>query len=191
MKKLPLNFETIRKAWAVYPKQSKRRVPVVLILGIFGSAFEAFGIGLVIPVMTTMSKATPGNSNSVLQPLFNTLGIQDVATMAGVAVLSIVGAFIIKNAYQIFAQRYIAKLLNKTVHEISLMLFKSYLRRPYTFHLKRNSSDLLNVLQQEVNLAVGIIGGVQALFKELVLAISIFVPTPSVDDTIKGLFILS
>ena len=47
------------------------------------------------------------------------------------------------------------------------MLFKSYLRRPYTFHLERNSSDLLNVLQQEVNLTVGIIGGVQALFKEL------------------------
>ena len=61
MKKLPLNFETIRKAWAVYPKQSKRRVPLVMILGILGTAVETFGIGLVIPVMTTMSKATPGN----------------------------------------------------------------------------------------------------------------------------------
>jgi len=62
MFKAPLDLETIRKAWAVYPKQSKRRVPIVMFLGILGTAFEAFGIGLVIPVMTTMSKATPGNS---------------------------------------------------------------------------------------------------------------------------------
>jgi ABC-type multidrug transport system fused ATPase/permease subunit len=97
MKKLPLNLETIRKAWAVYPKQSKRRVPLVMFLGILGTAVETFGIGLVIPVMTTMSKATPGNSGSVLQPLFNFFGIRAVGTMVGVAVLCIVTTYFVKN----------------------------------------------------------------------------------------------
>ena len=100
MKKLPLNFETIRKAWAVYPKQSKRRVPLVMFLGILGTAVETFGIGLVIPVMSTMSKATPGNSGSALQPLFDFFGVKAVGTMVGVAVLSIVIAFLVKNRLQ-------------------------------------------------------------------------------------------
>ena len=175
MIKPPLDFETIRKAWAVYPKQSKRRVPFVMLLGILGTAVEAFGIGLVIPVMTTMSKASPGNSGSVLQPLFNFFGIQSVGTMVGVAVLSIVVAFMVKNAYQLFYSWYVSKFSNFSSQQLSSMLFRSFLRRPYTFHLQRNSSELLNTVQQEVGMTLGIVTGSTALLKETLLGGSVAV----------------
>ena len=175
MIKLPLNFETIRKAWAVYPKQSKRRVPLVMIFGILGTAVETFGIGLVIPVMTTMSKATPGNSGSVLQPLFDFLGIQAVGTMVGVAVLSIVIAFMTKHTYQLFYNWHITKFNNFSVQQLSSMLFRSFLRRPYTFHLQRNSSELLNVVQAEVGMTVGLVTSTTALLKETLLGGSVAV----------------
>ena len=175
MKKLPLNLETIRKAWAVYPKQSKRRVPLVMILGILGTAVETFGIGLVIPVMTTMSKATPGNSGSVLQPLFDFFGVQAVGTMVGVAVLSIVVAFMVKNAYQLFYNWYINKFSNYSIQQLSSMLFRSFLRRPYTFHLQRNSSELLNVVQSEVGMTVGLVTSTTSLLKETLLGGSVAV----------------
>ena len=173
MIKAPLDFKTIRKAWAVYPKQSKRRVPIVMFLGILGTAFEAFGIGLVIPVMTTMSKATPGNSGSVLQPLFDLLGIRAVGTMVGVAVLSIVVAFMLKNAYQLFLNWYNTKFNNFSTQQMSSMLFRSFLRGPYTFHLQRNSSELLNVVQQEVGMTVGLISGFMALMTEFLVGSSV------------------
>ena len=175
MFKAPLDFETIRKAWAVYPKQSKRRVPFVMLLGVLGTAVEAFGIGLVIPVMTTMSKASPGNSGSVLQPLFNFFGIQSVGTMVGVAVLSIVVAFMVKNAYQLFYSWYVSKFSNFSSQQLSSMLFRSFLRRPYTFHLQRNSSELLNTVQQEVGMTLGIVTGTTALLKEVLLGGSVAV----------------
>ena len=175
MIKPPLDFETIRKAWAVYPKQSKRRVPFVMLLGILGTAVEAFGIGLVIPVMTTMSKASPGNSGSILQPLFNFFGIRTVGTMVGVAVLSIVIAFIIKNTYQLSYSWYVSKFSNVSSQQLSSMLFRSFLRRPYTFHLQRNSSELLNVVQQEVNMTLSIVTGTTALLKEILLGGSVAV----------------
>lgn len=175
MIKPPLDFETIRKAWAVYPKQSKRRVPFVMLLGILGTAVEAFGIGLVIPVMTTMSKASPGNSGSILQPLFNFFDIQSVGTMVGVAVLSIVVAFMVKNAYQLFYSWYVSKFSNFSSQQLSSMLFRSFLRRPYTFHLQRNSSELLNVVQQEVGMTLGIVTSTTGLLKEILLGGSVAV----------------
>ena len=175
MIKPPLDFETIRKAWAVYPKQSKRRVPFVMLLGILGTAVEAFGIGLVIPVMTTMSKASPGNSGSILQPLFNFFGIRAVGTMVGVAVLSIVVAFIIKNVYQLFYSWYVSKFSNFSSQQLSSMLFRSFLRRPYTFHLQRNSSELLNVVQQEVGMTLAIVTSTTGLLKEILLGGSVAV----------------
>jgi ABC-type multidrug transport system fused ATPase/permease subunit len=146
-----------------------------MFLGILGTAFEAFGIGLVIPVMTTMSKATPGNSGSVLQPLFDLFGIRAVGTMVGVAVLSIVVAFMLKNAYQLFLNWYNTKFNNFSTQQMSSMLFRSFLRRPYTFHLQRNSSELLSVIQQEVGMTVGIVGGTTALVKETLLGGSVAV----------------
>ena len=164
-----IRADTIRKAWAVYPRGSKVRIPVVMLLGFVGTALEAFGIGLVIPVMTTMSKATSGNSGSVLQPLFNFLGIRAVGTMVGVAVLCIVVAFFLKNVYKLFFNWYSAKFSNFTSQYMTSMLFRSFLTRPYTFHLQRNSSDLLNSVQQEVSMTIGLVGGFTVLVQEILL----------------------
>jgi len=164
-----IKADTIRKAWAVYPSRSKIRIPVVMLLGFVGTALEALGIGLVIPVMTTMSKATTGNSGSVLQPLFNALGIRAVGTMVGVAVLCIVVAFFVKNIYKLFLNWYSAKFSNFTSQYMTSMLFRSFLTRPYTFHLQRNSSDLLNSVQQEVGMTIGLVSSFTALTQEILL----------------------
>jgi ATP-binding cassette, subfamily B, bacterial PglK len=161
-----IKADTIRKAWAVYPRQSKIRIPIMFLLGLIGTALEALGIGLVIPVMTTMSKATTGNSGSVLQPLFNFFGIRAVGTMVGVAVLCIVATYFVKNLYKLFFGR----VGNFTSHQVTSQLFRSYLTRPYTFHLQRNSSDLLNSMQQEAGMTIGLVGSFIGLVQELLLA---------------------
>lgn len=165
-----IKADTIRKAWAVYPKRSKVRIPIMFFLGLIGTAFEALGIGLVIPVMTTMSKATTGNSGSVLQPLFNFLGIRAVGTMVGVAVLCIVAAYFLKNMYRLLFGYISGQLNYSTSHEVTSQLYRSYLTRPYTFHLQRNSSDLLNSMQQETGMTIGLVNSVIGLVQELLLA---------------------
>ena len=142
----------------------------MFVLGLIGTALEALGIGLVIPVMTTMSNATTGSSGSVLQPLFNFFGIRAVGTMVGVAVLFIVVAFFAKNLYKLFYQYISMRISNFTNHQVTSQLFQSYLTRPYTFHLQRNSSDLLNSMQQEAGMTIGLVGSVITLVQEILLA---------------------
>ena len=165
-----IKAETIRMAWSVYPRQSKLRIPIMFVLGLLLTALEALGIGLVIPVMTTMSKATTGSSGSVLQPLFNFFDIQSVGTMVGVAVLCIVVTFFVKNLYKLFFSYLSLRVSNFTSHQVTSQLFRSYLNRPYTFHLQRNSSDLLNSMQQEAGMTIGLVGSVIALIQEILLA---------------------
>ena len=164
-----IKADTIRKAWAVYPRQSKVRIPIMFVLGLIGTALEALGIGLVIPVMTTMSKATTGNSGSVLQPFFNFFGIREVGTMVGVAVLCIVATYFVKNLYKLFFSYISGRVNNFTSHQVTSQLFRSYLTRPYTFHLQRNSSDLLNSMQQEAGMTISLVSSFVALVQEVLL----------------------
>ena len=142
----------------------------MFVLGLLLTALEALGIGLVIPVMTTMSDATTGNSGSVLQPLFNFFGIRAVGTMVGVAVLCIVVAFFAKNFYKLFFSYFSGRVSIFTSHEVTSQLFRSYLTRPYTFHLQRNSSELLNSMQQEAGMTIGLVGSIITLVQEILLA---------------------
>jgi ABC-type multidrug transport system fused ATPase/permease subunit len=93
----------------------------------------------------------------------------------GVAVLSIVVAFMVKNAYQLFYSWYVQRFSNFSSQQLSSMLFRSFLRRPYTFHLQRNSAELLNTVQQEVNMTLGIVTSTTGLLKELLLGASVAV----------------
>jgi ABC-type multidrug transport system fused ATPase/permease subunit len=66
-----------------------------------------------------------------------------------------------------------ARFSNAVSQYLASTLFKSFLRRPYTFHLQRNSSELLNVVQQEVAMTVGLITGFMALMTEFLVGGSV------------------
>ena len=55
---------------------------------------------------------------------FNFFGIQSVGTMVGVAVLSIVVAFMVKNAYQLFYSWYVQRFSNFSSQQLSSMLLQ-------------------------------------------------------------------
>ncbi len=148
-------------------------MPVLMLLVLIGTFVEALGIGLVIPVMTTISKGGTGSSGSILQPIFDQFGIRSVGTMVGASVLLLGAAFLLKNVYMLFLNWRQAKFSNHASQYLASTLFRSFLRRPYTFHLQRNSSELLNVVQQEVGMTVGLITGFMALTTEFLVAGSV------------------
>jgi len=173
MFKFPVKAETLRKLWVLLPRESKRSIPVLLVLVLVGTVLETIGIGLVIPVMTTISKGANGSSGSILQPLFTRLGIRSLGTMVGVSVLVLGFAFLIKNLYTLFLGWRQTKFSNHASQYLASTLFHSFLNRPYTFHLQRNSSELLNVVQQEVGMTVGLITGFMSLATEFLVAGSV------------------
>lgn len=148
-------------------------MPVLMLMVLLGTFIEALGIGLVIPVMTTISKGGTGSSSSVLQPIFDAFGIRSVSTMVGASVLLLGAAFLLKNIYMLFLNWRQLKFSNAVSQYLASTLFKSFLRRPYTFHLQRNSSELLNVVQQEVGMTVGLISGFMALMTEFLVGSSV------------------
>jgi ABC-type multidrug transport system fused ATPase/permease subunit len=123
--------------------------------------------------MTTISKGGTGSSSSILQPIFDALGIRSVSTMVGASVLLLGAAFLVKNIYMLGLQWRQARFSNAVSQYLASTLFKSFLRRPYTFHLQRNSSELLNVVNQEVLMTVSLITGFMALMTEFLVGGSV------------------
>ena len=107
-------------------------------------ALEMIGIGLLVPIISLMSKSNSGQVNALIpywiSNFFSRLDGQNFLLL-GLFLLLIV--FIVKTIFLgFFAWRQSLFITNMQAN-ISQRLFAGYLSQSYEFHLKRNSSELI------------------------------------------------
>ena len=164
---------TYTKIYNLLTPSEHRGALVLLALMIVGMLLETLGIGLIIPVITLMMQGDLGVSYPVVANLFKYLGQPSQTDLIVFVMLGLVGVYFVKNLFLAF-------LIWKQTHfvfdvqvKLSNRLFANYLRQPYTFHLQRNSAELIrNVSSETVNLTIAITS-IQMLVAELMVLIGI------------------
>lgn len=130
---------------------SKRRASVILLGFILvGTLLEILGIGLLLPVMVLLVEDNLATSYPVLQPVLNFLGNPSHEVQIQIVMLVLVGVYLIKNLYLAFLAWQQARFSVGLLEELSQRLFTIYIHQPYTFHLQRNSAQLIRNITSEV-----------------------------------------
>lgn len=131
---------------------STRRRSVLILLGliIIGTLFEVMGIGLLLPVIGVLLEDNLAISFPVLEPLLIALGNPDHQTQIQITMAVLIAAFLVKNLFLAFLAWWQARFTMGVQVDLSQTLFSIYLRQPYTFHLQRNSAQLIRNITGEV-----------------------------------------
>lgn len=135
---------------------------------------EVIGIGMIPAFVSIVASPERVLEIEAIQPLLNTLNISTSRDLLIWGSGALVGIFILKSVY-IIAFNYIeARFIYNRRYKISHRMMSSYMRAPYTFHLERNTAELLRNITQEVNLLIGkVLTKILSLAKEGVMALSI------------------
>jgi ABC-type multidrug transport system fused ATPase/permease subunit len=132
-----------RKLYSLLNRDQKKAGFIQFLLMIIGMVFETLGIGLLIPVLSLMSKQNLGEEYPSLKPFLNSIGNPTQQQLIiGVMILLVV-VYALKMLFLTFLAWKQAKFIFKLQFYFSQKLFKGYLESPYTFHLQRNSSQLI------------------------------------------------
>jgi ATP-binding cassette, subfamily B, bacterial PglK len=127
---------------------------LMLFLFLFTSFTEVIGIGLVGPFMALATSPEFITKNYWLQLIYTKLGFssgEQLLILLGIALIVI---FYLKSFLSFSAQKYIFKFGFKQQAELSTRLMHAYLTAPYSFHLNRNSSILIqNIINESRNYA--------------------------------------
>jgi len=113
---------------------------------------ETLGIGLIIPVVSLLTQSDLTNSIPAAQPLLEYLGYPSRETLVIGAMIILVCIYAIKNVFLAFLAWRQAKFTFDVSIRLSQFLFELYLRQPYSFHLQRNSAQLIRNVTNEVSL---------------------------------------
>jgi len=162
--------ETIKNIMALFNKKEKKMLLILFSMMIIAALFETIGIGLIVPLVGILTNSNIIQEQKTLSFIYQFLNFQSTSSFIIFAVLFLLTIFVLKNLYLLlFNYAQIRVILNQKV-KLSRRLFKEYLTKPYTFHLQRNTADLLRNVNGEVNrFFYGIILSGFQLFTEILV----------------------
>lgn len=166
--------DIIRKIWQLLNSAEKKAAIVLLVLMFIGMIFEMIGVGLIIPVMTALMnpelmRKYPGGdwlasflvSSDPSLMLYTVLGVMLIVFAIKALVLAVLAWKQADFTYGLLSA-------------ISGRLFKSYLARPYIFHLSHNSAQLVrNAVTETQVFALNIISPAISLIAEVLVLLGI------------------
>ncbi|MDO8208679.1 MAG: ABC transporter ATP-binding protein [Gallionella sp.] len=162
-------MNTFAKIYALLTHTERRGAAVLFALMIVGMLLETLGVGLVIPAITLMMQGDLVARYPAIAPILGFLGKPSQRELITAAMLGLVGVYLVKNlflAFLIWRQTHFAFDVQAT---LSQRLFAIYLRQPYTFHLQRNSAQLVRNVIGEVSIFAGVMTSSLMLFTELMV----------------------
>lgn len=148
-------MDTLKRILALLLPSQRRQAGKLLSLMVLGSLVETASLGLIIPALVLMSETNIAARYPRLLPLFEAIGhpTQAQLIIGGMAALFCV--YFVKTFFLAFLAWQQNAFVFGVRAEISQRLFTGYLRQPWSFHLQRNSAQLINILATETNQFTG------------------------------------
>lgn len=145
-----VEISIVKKIWHLLTPKERRGTVVLLMLICIGVFLETLGVGLVIPAIALLTQADLGEKYSALARFFEMLGNPDQKTLVVGGLLCLVAVYLVKGVFlaNLFWRQ--TRFAYGMQVRLSQLLFTIYLRQPYTFHLQRNTTQLIHNVSSEV-----------------------------------------
>jgi ABC-type multidrug transport system fused ATPase/permease subunit len=163
-------MSTFAKIQEILSPAERRGGGVLLALMIVGMLLETLGIGLVIPAISIMMKGDVVSRYPAISSAINLFGNPSQKELIVAAMLGLVAIYLVKNVFLAFLAWRQTHFAFDVQEKLSQRLFALYLQQPYTFHLQRNSAQLVRNVTGEVSLfTMALISGLSLVAEMLVL----------------------
>ena len=166
----------IKKIFYLLPKGDPFKVAVLFLLMMIAAGLEVAGIGMIPAFVAIVASPEKVLAYEPLQGLFSLLNITTDRDLLVWGSAALVGVFIIKSIYKVTFNYFEARFIFNRRYTVSHSLMRAYMQAPYTFHLGRNTAELLRNISQEVNLVInGVFINLLQISKETIMTVSILI----------------
>ncbi|PEJ58450.1 ABC transporter [Bacillus sp. AFS002410] len=166
--------DDILKLLKIFNKKEKRKITILFIMMLMAAFFETIGIGLIIPFVGIVTSPEIIQKQTVLSYLYELFNFHSNTSFIIFLVVVLLSVFLLKNSFILFFQYLQYRVVLNQQVKLSSKLLREYLIKPYTFHLQRNTADLLRNVNAEVpKVFQGIVISLFQLITEILVTICI------------------
>ncbi len=117
---------------------------VLLCIGLFiGALFELAGVSLITQLVSIVTDPSKIHTNALLAGVYDAFNMKDERQFFLTLVLGLIFVYLVKNAYLLWINYVQYTFIYKNQLKLSGRLIDCYLKKPYTYHLDKNSAEMV------------------------------------------------
>jgi ATP-binding cassette, subfamily B, bacterial PglK len=142
----------LRKMLELLDGRGRIQMGGLFLLMLVAGGLEMASIGMVLPLFQVVIEPARVTTMPVVSDLYRWLAVTDAATFVMGFATALFVFFAVKNAFLAMLTHVQNRYLMAKQASFQSSLLDRYLRRPYAFHLSRNSAELIRNITQSVPL---------------------------------------
>lgn len=131
-------------------KRQKRQGILLFFLLLLVSLLEMLGVSVIIPFIIAMLEPDVLMQNQYVKIVVTTLHIQEQNQIVYVIAALIILVYIMKNGMILLVNYYQTNYRNTLEKDLSVQMLSSYMKRPYTYFLDINSSEIMRGVTSDI-----------------------------------------
>ena len=135
----------------VFIPREKIQIVLIFFLLLMGSFMEVIGIGVIFPFINIMIEPGKIQQNAYLSAIYNYLNMSSAIEFLIAGCFGLIAVYILKNTFLAVSQYIQLRFAFGRNTRIGTDLFFGYLKNPYTFHLQRNTAELIRNATGEIS----------------------------------------
>ena len=155
--------------------KSEKKTLFFIFLGLLLMALmEAFGIGILLPIMDLFMNPDKVHASKVLKRLYKITGAPDNTSFLVIIAVFAIFLFVFKSIYCLIMSYLKLSVIAKLRQRLSTRVLEAYLNKPYEFHVENNSANLIkNILTEVPNFVNGYLELLITTFGEVLIFLGI------------------
>ena len=167
---------TIRQALHLIGRGQRTRWLLLLVLSVVNSVLEVVAAALVYVLLGLVADPSGTVDMPLIGDMRSLFGDTGEKSMLLILVGVMIGFFLLRAVFSMVSEYIMSRVINNAAARLSIKLVRGYLSLPYSFHLRRNSSELIRNSHQAVLEVVGsVFGPLVRSTSEIVMAIGILI----------------
>lgn len=145
----------MKKIYALLEPAFRKKAIILLMLMFIGIIVELLGLGMILPLLSILSTENLATAHPKILPVLDFLGNPTQKDLILIALGTLVGIYLFKGFFLVFLAWYQTSFAYSLSAHLSSKLLRGYMAKPYSFHLGKNSADLIQNLTGEVSQLTG------------------------------------
>ena len=139
------------KLRSIFNRSQKKRFIFLIVLVFVGVLFELVGIGILLPVLSTILDPSLIENNFYQESLYIFYDDQNPNKIVYFVLVILLLIYLLKTIFFVYLNYFQGRYLSGLMQNISDRLFVNYMLAPFYFHSSTNSSLMLKNLSVEVS----------------------------------------
>ncbi len=186
--------DILHKLNYIFNASQKRRMIALMVAIFLGACMELIGVSLIMPLIQLISTPDVVDQDGPVSFVYHALHFDSISSFFIFLVMVIIGIYFVKNLYLSIMYYFQYNFIYRNQLKVAGRLIDCYLKKPYTWHLDHNTSDMIRNIMLDTDrlfqLILSFLNVLSEFLLSLLLVLYLLLSDPIMSITVAGLLLI-